>query len=150
MTTCGRITVTLSLLLGISGCVGSTAEPVRYEPVPDEQLFAEVGRLPGVVEADVSYDNSFTTGSNYLALLRVKRGTDVAGVIDAATAILWQGRPDASILVEVTRRGSNLIVNSTSVGLSARESFVRRYGPQPGDGEVPADEPPLREPTPRS
>lgn len=134
----------------LSGCTGSTAEPVGYEPVPDTELFSEVQRMPGVLEADVSYDNSFTNGSNYLALLRVERGTDVAGVIDAATAILWQGRPDASILVEVTRRGSNLIANSTSVGLPSRESLVQRYGPQPGNGEVPADEPPLRVPTRRS
>ena len=148
MTTYGRIAVTLSLLLGVSGCVGSTAEPVGYEPVPDSELFAEVERLPGVLEADVSYDDSFTNGRNYLALLRVGRRVDVADIIDSTTAVLWQGRPDVSILVEVERRGSNVIVNSTSVGLSTRESLVQRYGPQPGDGRVPAGAPPLRVPSP--
>jgi hypothetical protein len=148
MTAVGRIAVILSLLLGASGCVGSTAEPVGYEPVPDSELFAEVELLAGVLEADVSYDDSFTNGRNYLALLRVGRRVDVADIIDSTTAVLWQGRPDVSILVEVERRGSNVIVNSTSVGLSTRESLVQRYGPQPGDGRVPAGVPPLRVPSP--
>lgn len=148
MTAVGRIAVILSLLLGTSACVGSTAEPVGYEPVPDSELFAEVQRLPGVLKADVSYDDSFTNGPNYVARLRAERRADVADIIDSATAVLWQGRPDVTILVAVRREGSDLTVDSLTVGLPSRESLVERYGPQPGDGEVPTDAEPL--PTPPS
>lgn len=146
MTTYGRIAVTLSLLLGVSGCAGSTAEPVGYEPVPDSELFAEVQRLPGVLEADVSYDDSFTNGPNYVAQLRAERRADAADIIDSATAVLWQGRPDVRVLVAVRREGSDLTVDSLAVGLPSRESLVERYGPQPGTGEVPADAEPLSRP----
>ena len=89
------------VLAALSGCTGSTAEPVGYDPVPDSELFAEVQRLPGVLEADVSYDDNFTNGPNYVAQLRAERRADVADFIDSATAVLWQGRPDVRILVEV-------------------------------------------------
>jgi hypothetical protein len=137
----------LLVLVILTACTGSTPEPVGYDPIPDSELFAEVQRLPGVREADVSYDDSFTNGPNYVARLRAERRADVADIIDSATAVLWQGRPDVTILVEVRREGSDLTVDSLTVGLPSRESLVERYGPQPGDGEVPPDAPPLPRPT---
>lgn len=144
MSAVGRIAVTLTLLLGASGCVGSTAEPVGYEPVPDEQLFTEVADLPGVRAATLGYEDSFAHPGEYFGEVRVGRSVDLVETLDAVSAILWQGRPDPTVVVTV--RGSQGEVDNASVRLINPPDLEARYGPQPGTGEVPADAEPLPRP----
>lgn len=136
--------MTVSLLLGVAGCTGSTAEPVGYEPVPDERLFSEVDDLPGVRSVDIEFSSSFTNGPVYSGYVRVDRRADLLGTLDATAAILWQGKPRAIQLVKVTSpRGR---VENTTVRLQSTTDLEERFGPQPGTGEVPADADPLPRP----
>lgn len=145
MTPCGRVSVTLSLLLGVSGCVGSTAEPVGYDPIPDEQLLDEVKALPGVRSVDLIYTNTFMNPSEYSGDVTIERGVDPVDTVDTVSAILWQGRPRPVIVVTV-RSPRGVVVNSASVGLTNPTALEERYGAQPGTGEVPADAEPLPRP----
>lgn len=143
MSTGGRIAVTLSLLVGVSGCVGSTAEPMGYEPVPDERLFSEVDDLPGVRSVDLEVSSSFTNGPVYSGYVRVDRRADLLGTFDATAAILWQGKPRAIQLVKV--EGPQGRVENTTVRLQSTTD-LERFGPQPGTGTVPTDADPLPRP----
>jgi hypothetical protein len=143
--TYGRVAVTLSLLVGVSGCIGSTAEPVGYDPVPDEQLFDDVESLPGVRSVDLVYTNTFTNPSEYSGDLTIERGVDPVETVDSVSAILWQGRPRPVIIVTV-RDPRGVLVTSASVGLTNPTALEERYGPQPGTGKVPADAGPLPRP----
>ncbi len=123
----------------------STPEPT-YEPVPDSELYQQVGALPGVRSADISWDSTFTNGAVYSGTVRLERRVDPVATLDHVTAILWQGRPDSSVILEVvTPRGT---INNASIRLQGYLEIEERFGPQPGDGEVPPDAPPLPRPTP--
>lgn len=136
--------MTLSLLVGVSGCVGSTAEPMGYEPVPDERLFREIDDLTGVRSVDIEFSSSFTNGPVYSGYVRVGRRADLLGTLDATAAILWQGKPRAIQLVKVEGpRGS---VENSTVRLQSTTDLEERFGPQPGTGKVPADTDPLPRP----
>jgi hypothetical protein len=127
-----------AVLAALSGCTGSTAEPAGYDPVPDEQLFEQVGALPGVRAADLEYKDTFAHPSEYSGDVTVGRGVDPVETLDAVSAILWQGRPEPTVVVTV-RGPQGVLLDSTSVNLIGGSDFEDRYGPQPGTGEVPED-----------
>lgn len=135
----------LALLLGTAGCIGSTAEPVGYTPVPDEQLFADVADLPGVRRVDLEYENSFMHPSEYSGDVTIGRGVDPVDTLDAVSAILWQGRPDPLIIVTV-HRPRGVQIDNGSINLLGSTYLEERYGPQPGTGEVPKGAPRLARP----
>ncbi len=138
-------TVAVALLLCTSGCTGSRTEPVDYEPVEDERLFSEIEDLPGVRSADLEYTDTFAHPSEYSGDVTIGRDVDPVATIDAVSAILWQGRPDPTVVVTV-RGPEGTLLDSTSVNLIGGSDFEERYGPQPGTGEVPPDAEPLPRP----
>lgn len=134
------------VLAALSGCTGSTAEPVGYTPVPDEQLFEQVGALPGVRAVDLEYQDTFAHPREYSGDVTVGRGVDPVEALDAVSAILWQGRPGPTVIVTV-RGPRGVLLDSTSVDLIGGSDFEERYGPQPGTGKVPEDAERLPRPT---
>ena len=109
-------------------------------------LFQQVANLPGVRSADISWDSSFTNGAVYSGTVRLERRVDPVDTLDHVTAILWQGRPRSSVILDVvTPRGT---INNASIRLQGHLEIEERFGPQPGDGEVPADAPALPRPSP--
>jgi hypothetical protein len=66
----------------------------------------------------------------------------VARVVDQACAILGQGHPDASIVLEVTLPDRST-VSTVAYDLAFPSDLEQRYGPQPGTGEPPPDASPL-------
>jgi hypothetical protein len=123
----------------------STPEP-SYDPVPDPDLYQQVEALPGVRSADIAWDSSFTNGAVYSGTVRLDRSVDPVETLDEVTAILWQGRPNSSVILDVvTPRGT---INNASIRLQDHIEIEERFGPQPGDGEVPPDAPPLPRPIP--
>ncbi|WP_392543552.1 hypothetical protein [Oryzobacter telluris] len=136
--------------LGLVGCTGDPVPPkesaiTAYTPVPDDQLFDRVRDLPGVTGAKVSFRDNLTDGALYSGAL-VSDGTqNPYAVLDAAAAVLRQGRPRAGILltVEVPREGEVPVqYTSTSLlDLTVLDPLTARYGPQPGSGEPPTATP---------
>lgn len=84
----------------------------------------------------------FQEGNGYSGYITLADEADPAAVIDATLAILWQGLPDAEYgLVQWIRDGEGY--RETDVGLTTREDLQGRYGPQPGTGVPPTDQPAL-------
>ena len=134
-----RITPIVLALLMAAGCGGSPEDVhATYSPVPDARLFAQVRELPGVTRAHVFYASDFN-GKGYYGNVWVRRGVDARKTLDRVFAILWQGRPEAAIgsPIEVDRLGKPL-VSALDLGLKSYSDWVKRYGPQPGDGKPPA------------
>ena len=153
--TASRRTALLALpavcLLLLTGCLlggGGQADPdpspsPAYDPVPDDQLFAQVARLDGVRAVDLDYVDTFANPNSYGGTVTVARdATHVSRIVDRTCAILWQGHPDVSVLFEVALPDGSL-VSSTSYHLASPDDLEQRYGPQPGTGEPPQDAPPL-------
>ncbi|WP_149203667.1 hypothetical protein [Actinotalea subterranea] len=116
-------------VFALTGCVfpgGSSDRPhedVRI-PVPDEVLF----------DADVSYEDDFTDGSNYVGDIEVDADADPGCVLDRAYALLRQGR-DASIGVSVIQDG--VFTRGRDVGVEGNQfmgELEDRYGRRPKDG----------------
>jgi hypothetical protein len=129
-------------LLGGNGAADPDPSPT-YDPVPDDQLYAQVARVEGVRSVDLDYMDSFANPNSYGGTIAVERDAkNVAHIVDQACAILWQGHPDASILFEVTLPDRST-VSSTAYHLADPQDLEKRYGPQPGTGEPPRGAPPL-------
>ena len=139
------VLLALPLLGACTSPSSSTPEPT-YEPVPDPDLYRQVEELPGVRSTDITWDSSFTDGAAYAGTVRLDRRADPVATLDEVTAILWQGRPDSSVVLDVVTPSGT--INSASVRLQGHLEIEERFGPQPGDGEVPADAQPLPRPTP--
>ena len=138
--------VCLLLLAGLAGCARAPSPDPTYTFVDDQILYQQVADLPGVRSADISWDSSFTNGAVYSGTVRLERRVDPVDTLDHVTAILWQGRPHSSVILDVvTPRGT---INNASIRLQDHLEIEERFGPQPGDGEVPPDAPPLPRPVP--
>ncbi len=137
------------LLLG-AGCTGDPAPPketaiAAYTPVPDDQLFERVRDLPHVEDATISFRDNLTDGELYSGSLVSDGRENPYAVLDAAVALLRQGRARAQILLtlEVPNPGG-APVQYTSTALLDRtvpDPLTARYGPQPGSGEPPSATP---------
>ena len=89
-----------TLVLLLSSCTAPEEDGPDYTPVPDKELFAEVEQIKGVVSADLDWSDEFGRPNTYDGTIRT-RGVSACEVLDHAYAILWQGRPDATLLLEV-------------------------------------------------
>lgn len=133
----GAVLVVLVVVLG-AACSGGTEEEAGpdYEPVPDRELFAQVARIPGVVEVDLEFQDTFTSGRGYVGTVSAGPGVDPLAVLDQTLAVLRQGRYRAGINVEVRQGGRATTLVDLGVTPTER-GLVKRYGPQPGDGSPP-------------
>ena len=125
------------LLLALTACGGP-----EYDPVPEEKLSAEIKALPGVTNEKLDSYDSASQGTGYQSDIYINDQADPVMVLDQATAILWQGLPEARINVSVIEKDGREI-RTSDVGLIVSDDFEARYGPQPGSGEPPTDKPSL-------
>ena len=145
---------TVAVLLGATtGCAvggggggaGTASASASYQPVPDEQLFAAVRALPDVTGARISHRDNATDGSLYSGTLVTDGSTNPFATLDAAVAILRQGRQGAQITLAVApdrARGIPRQYTSTEfLDRSAADPLTERYGPQPGPGTPPSEPP---------
>ena len=95
---------------------------------------------------DLEYTNTFMHPGEYSGDVTVGRGVDPVETVDAVSAILWQGRPDPTVILTV-RGPQGVLLTSSSVSLLGGSEFEERYGPQPGTGEVPGTQPPSPDPS---
>ena len=134
--------VLTSCVLGGDGAADPGPSPT-YDPVPDAQLFDRVARLDGVRSADLDYVDTFANPNSYGGTITVDPGAKhVERIVDQACAILRQGHPDASIVLDVALPDSST-VSTVAYDVAFPEDLEKRYGPQPGTGQVPDDAPPL-------
>ena len=145
MTPMSRTAALACLVLLLGSCTAPDEEEPDYTPVPDAELFAQVRKLDGVVGADLDWSDKFGRPNTYDATIRT-RGVSACEVLDYAYAILWQGRPDATLLVEVEQRDpppsdvADLdIVDMRAFDREVERDPSTRYGEQPGTGEPPDD-----------
>lgn len=143
----GALLAVTALVLG--ACLGGSGdEPVAgYTPVPDDTLFAQVRDLPHVESAELwGRDADATTGAQYTARLTTDGTVDPYVVIDATAAILRQGYERATLEVWVAKDPASGIPETYRLldllDRAAEDPLTDRYGPQPGDGTPPADDPP--------
>ena len=146
MTPVSRFAALVCLVPLLSSCTGGgEKDDPDYTPVPDSKLFAQVEQIKGVVGADLDWTDRFGRPNTYDGVIRT-RGVSACEVLDHAYAILWQGRPDASIVIEVEQRDpppSDLaefdVVDLRAVDRAVERDPASRYGEQPGTGEPPDD-----------
>lgn len=121
-----------------SGGSGGSDGPTKpaYTPVPDEQIFAAIQGLPGVEQADVSYNDTFPAHS-YLATITLSADADAQTVLDTIYAKLWQGRKGADITLEAQQNRAVVRLDAFGGRPTSRAELTKRYGPQPGDGTPP-------------
>jgi len=122
----------------VSGC-SSGGSPARaaYVPVPDSVLYSRIAHLPGVTHADLGWTNKFGHPNAYGGVIDVRRGVDPVHVLDEVLAILWTGRPGASLQGVIINPQGEDEVFTTTVGLGSPSALAARYGPQPGNGVPP-------------
>lgn len=131
-----RLVVTVLALVLLAACRTSSGDDEPdYTPIPDAELFAQIGRLPGVSDVDISYSKDFGN-TGYIGQIAVAAGTDPVATLDHAYAILRQGRYRASITVVAVQNGKQFSTIELGTGSSNAE-LTKRYGPQPGTGEPP-------------
>ncbi|RLV56175.1 hypothetical protein D9V41_06970 [Aeromicrobium phragmitis] len=142
MTALRHAVLVLVLSIVMTGCAQDpepTPEPtVSYTPIADEQLYADITRLPGVQSVDLDYVDSVTAGRGYIGSIVIDDGADAAQILDHAIAILRQGQPDATMTIHALR-GDERITPRTALDLTQTDlrELENRYGPQPGDGQPP-------------
>ena len=132
------LAVVVALVALAGACSGGSEKTTGpdYEPVPDRELFAQVARIPGVVEVDLEFQDTFTSGRGYVGTVSAGPDVDPSVVLDQTLAVLRQGRYRAGINVEVRQGGRATTLVDLGVTPTER-GLVKRYGPQPGDGSPP-------------
>lgn len=137
-------------VLGSGGQVARPSVTASYQPLPDEQLYAAIGALPGVHKVQLTFSDTFENGRAYRGSVFV---TDPAmqpaaaqALLDRVNAILWQGKPETTLAVEIRAEASpatKLLATPDDLGLrpstgSWNQAERDRYGPRPGTGTPPA------------
>jgi hypothetical protein len=141
-----RLTALVCLVPLLTSCTGGgEKDGPDYTPVPDAKLFAQVEQIDGVVSADLSWSDKFGRSNTYDGVIRT-RGVSACEVLDRTYAILWQGRPDADLVIEVEQRKappSDLsefdVVDMRAIDRAVERDPATRYGEQPGTGKPPDD-----------
>lgn len=130
------VAITVALM---AGCLpgGGTDDKPGYEPVPDDELFAEVAALDGVRSVDVRFVEGFGRTNNYGGEIVVEDPDRALEVLDRAAAILWQGREGALADLLLLGPDNQLLHYTSDLGLRSPADYEERYGPQPGTGEPP-------------
>lgn len=134
----------LVLACALTGC-GGEERPPSSTTKESSVLFAEIAALEGVTSVDVeAYESAGLGGSRpaYRGTVEVDDTVDPLKVLDQVLAILWQGMPGASLRDVVVHQGEDGFYDAPYVGLGDA-LLAERYGPQPGTGTPPVDQPPL-------
>lgn len=135
----------LTCVLGGCGDGGNGDGDASYTPKKSSQLYAEIAAIDGVTSVDIGeYESAGLGGSRpaYRGQVRVTDAADPLQVLDQVLAILWQGLPGASLRDVVVHQGDTGFYDAPYAGLG--DALLKeRYGPQPGTGKPPADQPPL-------
>lgn len=128
----------LMLLTAACSSSGSDPEPTSsdYTPVPDADLFARIADIPGVEKVDIRYVGTFPE-SKYGGEITIATGTDAQDVLDAAYAILRQGRRDVGISVFGIQDRTSITFDRLGGRSGIPSELKKRYGPQPGTGTPP-------------
>jgi hypothetical protein len=135
--------IVLGMLLLAGACSsggsdgGGGTDP-GYPPVPDDELYARIAKLPGVQASDIRYDDTWPE-SKYRGEITVEPGADVQAVLDAAYAVLRQGRADVAITVSALQDRTSIRFEGLGGRSGIPANLEKRYGPQPGDGTPPGD-----------
>lgn len=131
----------MALLLTLGSCRSGGDDAgggPSYTPIPDADLYDQIGQLDGVVSVDISYQDSFSGGSTYNGQVEVDPGVDASALLAQAYATLRQGRFQAAINVVAVQ--DNRQVSASSFGLDSPIDIdlTQVFGPQPGDGTPPS------------
>lgn len=121
----------------------NTGAPSGYQPVPDQQLFTAIKRLPQVTESHVTYVNQLGTSNSYRGYVTLRPGLSEAKVTEAfdhVLVILRHGRWRADV-GNIQAQSADIAVGSVSLdlgpGSSYRQTYEDRYGPQTGQKDWP-------------
>lgn len=130
-----------SILL-LAGCSTDPQPRADYRPAKtDAQIYREIAQLPHVTDVDIRWVDDANTGNTYTGIVRVTQTRYVVDTLDHVNALLRQGRFSSYLTVGVRSEQNPLRVANDAVGLSAPAAVEHRYGPQPGTGEPPTNEP---------
>lgn len=132
--------VALCMIVGACGSESPPSGP-DYTPIPDKELFAQIANISGVTEVDLSYRDTFESGSDYVGTIKIDSDADPAVVLDHALAILRQGRWQASMTVVALQGKSQTATDVLGLKSPGEPFLTERYGPQPGDGKPPVSTP---------
>lgn len=133
-----------ALALGASACSPGSegpapdAAPADYRPVPDEELFAAVERLPRVRTASLGYVDRLGESNTYRARVDLEpdlRRPQVVEVFDQVVEILRHGRWRAATLVTVT--SGDVVEQDGGHDLFTQDDYDEFYGPQSGQESWP-------------
>lgn len=124
----GACLLAVVMMLGL--LVGCGSPGPQRSVVPDDVLFAEIARLPGVIEADVFYDTEFSRGKVYAGRVTVEDEADPLCVLDRMVAILWQGRSIA-VSVVVAQGDESYRAMDLDPETPIQVWKPERYGPRP-------------------
>jgi hypothetical protein len=134
----------LVLTCVLAGC--GEGDSSSYTPKESTVLFAEIAAIDGVTSVDVGEFESAGLGGSrpaYRGTVRVDDSAEPLQVLDQVLAILRQGLPGASLRDVVVHQGATGFYDAAYVGLGDA-LLGERYGPQPGTGTPPEDQPPLK------
>lgn len=122
-----------------AGCTGRTDDdgPASYTPIPDQDLFSQIADLPGVINSDIAFNDTFPEHV-YVGRVEIEPDMDAQAMLDTIYATLRQGQPDADINISGSQgdRGVRFDMLPGS-GVGTAENLAERYGSQPGDGSPP-------------
>jgi len=134
-------TLLTAVLATLLAACGGAPKPA-YTEVPEQDLYAAIGRIPGVTKVNLTSYDGAPQGTGYNGQIVIDRSADPVAVLAHVLAILWQGMPDANYdSVRVLKDTSP--TRASDVGLIRHADFEARYGPQPGSGVPPKDKPAL-------
>lgn len=132
------IVIALMATAGCSSSPPSDDDSPAYTPVPDPDLFAQVDQLAGVTGSAITFNDTFPE-NGYFGEVEIAPDADPQQVLDTVYAVLRQGAPDASIMVEgIQGNRVNTFDRLPGSGVGTPVNLAERYGPQPGDGAPPA------------
>jgi hypothetical protein len=132
----------LGLLLLVTACSSGSSDgggkKADYTPIPDDELYAAIGEIPGVQAVDIRYNDTFPE-KKYGGEITIESGVDAQDVLDAAYAVLRQGRFDVGISVFGLQDKTSISFDRLGGRSGIPSRLEERYGPQPGDGTPPDD-----------
>ena len=135
MTRHRMITAALLVVLGLSGCTPSAGAEEKGAPIAD-QVQASLAQQPGVVKAQVVYQNNVTAAKQVAASIIVKAGTAPSPVADEAVRLIWLSELTPLNSVTVTVTDEKNYTNNDRRDLrfedaATKAELERKYGPRP-------------------
>lgn len=127
-----RLLCALLVTLLLSACGGGrpvNEEADGYSPVPDDVLYAEIAKMPGVTEVNLEFSTKLGTANSYRGEVVAAPGTDGLALLDNVFRTLRKGRLNAYFKLRVTVVGDKSYMASNLRVLSL-PALEERYGPQ--------------------